>query len=60
MNSGLGNDRSTGKLKLNELKKLLPEFRVIEEEPLTSDQNYIIVWGHSEDALGKYFKPLKV
>ena len=60
MNTGLGNDRSTGKLNLNELSKLLPEFRVIEEEPLTSDQNYIIVWGHSEDALEKYFKPLKV
>ena len=60
MNSGLGNDRSAGKLALSELTELLPEFRVIEEEPLTADQNYIIVWGHSEDALGKYFKPLKV
>tara|TARA_B100000767_G_scaffold254653_1_gene260218 strand:+ start:419 stop:1336 length:918 start_codon:yes stop_codon:yes gene_type:complete len=60
MNSGLGNNRSTGKLTLSELTELLPEFRVIEEEPLTADQNYIIVWGHSEDALEKHFKPLKV
>ena len=43
MNSGLGNDRSTGKLALSDLTELLPEFRVIEEEPLTADQNYIIV-----------------
>jgi len=60
MNSGLGNSRSTGKLTLSELTELLPEFRVIEEEPLTADQNYIIVWGHSEDALNRHFQPLKV
>lgn len=60
MNSGLGNDRSTGKLALSDLTELLPEFRVIEEEPLTADQNYIIVWGHSEDTLEKHFKSLKV
>lgn len=59
MNSGLGNARSTGKLTLSELTELLPEFRMIEEDPLTSDTNYIIVWGHSEDALEKHFKPLK-
>lgn len=60
MNSGLGNSRSSGKLSLDELNELLPEFRVLEEEPLTSDQNYIIVWGHSNDALEKNFKPLKI
>ena len=60
MNSGLGNNCSTGKLTISELTELLPEFKVIEEEPLTADQNYIIVWGHSEDALEKHFKPLKV
>jgi hypothetical protein len=58
MNSGLRNDRSLEKFTLNELKELLPEFRTIKEEPLTADQNYIIVWGHSEDALEKHFKPL--
>ena len=60
MNSGLGNDRSFGKLNLAELTELLPEFKIIEEEPLTADQNYIIVWGHSEEALEKHFKPFKV
>lgn len=60
MNSGLGNSRSTGKLTLDELTKLLPEYKMIEEEPLTADQNYIIVWGHSEDALNKHFQPFKV
>lgn len=60
MNTGLDNASSTGKLTLSELTELLPEFRVIEEEPLTADQNYIIVWGHSEDALEKHFKSLKV
>lgn len=56
MNSGLGNARSTGKLSIDELKQLLPEFKLIEEEPLTANQNYIIVWGHSQDALEQHFK----
>ena len=60
MNTGLGNARSPERLDLDELKDLLPEFRVMEEEPLTADQNYIIVWGHSNDALEKHFKPLKI
>jgi len=60
MNSGLGGCFSPGKLTISELKELLPKFRVIEEEPLTADHNYIIVWGHSEEALEKHFKPLKV
>ena len=43
-----------------ELKELLPEFTLIEEEPLTADQNYIIVWGHSQEALEKNFKTLNI
>ncbi len=39
MNSGLGNARSIGKLDIDELKELLPEFTLIEEEPLTADHN---------------------
>lgn len=56
MNSGLANSRTLGKLSIDELKKLLPKFMVIEEEPLTADQNYIIIWGHSNDALENNFK----
>jgi putative sugar O-methyltransferase len=36
----------TNKLSLEELRVLLPHFEVFEEEPYTSPQNYIIVWGH--------------
>ena len=60
MNSGLRNTRLTGKLNIDELKELLPEFTLIEEEPLTADQNYIIVWGHSQEALEKNFKTLNI
>ena len=56
MNSGLGNARSTAKSSIEELKQLLPEFKLIEEEPLTANQNYIIIWAHSQDALEQHFK----
>lgn len=55
MNSGLAGVRSVGKLTLGELRELLPEFKVMEERPLTSQDNYIIVWGHNEEAAKKYF-----
>jgi len=60
MNSGLGNTRSSGKLDIIELRKLLPEFSIIKETPLTADQNYIIVWGHTQEDLEKYFEPLQI
>jgi len=56
MNSGLGNKRSNGKLSLDELRDLLPKFLVIEEEPLTMEQNYLIVWGYSKELLENNFK----
>jgi len=48
MNSGLEDltGRSSGKLTLSELREALPSFEIIEEIPLTSPDNYIIVWGH--------------
>jgi putative sugar O-methyltransferase len=48
MNSGRTDfsGRSSGKYSLEELKKLLPEFEVLPETPLTGPDNYIIVWGH--------------
>jgi putative sugar O-methyltransferase len=49
MNSGrVGSAAVAGdnKLSLEELRKLLPPFEVLEEEPYTSPQNYIIIWGH--------------
>ena len=47
MNSGQGNTgRSKGKLTLDELRRLLPTFEILPEEPRTSPDNYLIVWGH--------------
>lgn len=48
MNSGLGGPRSIGKLTLSDLREVLPDFEVLDEEPLTSPHNYIIVWGHDQ------------
>ena len=56
MNSGLGNSRSSGKLNLEELRRLLPTFELIEEDPHIVDQNYIVIWGHSTKELEKNFK----
>jgi hypothetical protein len=49
MNSGMTNysGRSGGKLTLEELRILLPEFQVFKEIPNTGPDNYVIVWGHS-------------
>ena len=49
MNSGFGGKRSSGKLSIGELRDLLPEFEVFEENPLTSQFNYIICWGHNKE-----------
>lgn len=49
MNSGrVGSAAVAGgnKLSLEELRTLLPPFEVVDEEPYTSPQNYIIIWGH--------------
>ena len=52
MNSGMTNHsgRSDGKLNLNELRKLLPPFEILEETPKTGPDNYVIVWGHNRVA----------
>jgi putative sugar O-methyltransferase len=46
MNSGRTNytGRSIGKMTLNEISKYLPTLEVLEEYPLSSPDNYIIVW----------------
>lgn len=51
MNSGIGGERTDGKLVIDELRSLLPRFDLLEEEPLTSAHNYVIVWGHDSTAL---------
>lgn len=56
MNSGMSGARNQGKLTLNEMRALMPEFEVIEEQPLTSPHNYLIVWGHSQDAIPRLLK----
>lgn len=52
MNSGKVDfaGRDDEKLSLDELTHLLPPFTVFNEEPLTAPNNYIIAWGHNEDA----------
>lgn len=48
MNSGKrrGVSEAFRKLSLKELKEVLPDCEVIEEHPLSSPFNYIILWGH--------------
>lgn len=49
MNSGLGKSpRSNNKLTLAQLQNLLPNIEIIEEDPLTDIENYIIIWGHND------------
>ncbi len=49
MNSGRTNisGRSKGKLTLDEILPFLTGAEIIEENPLTGPDNYIIVWGHT-------------
>lgn len=56
MNSGMGGWRDQGKLNFEQLQALLPKFEVFEEDPLTGQNNYIIVWGHSINQLPMDFK----
>jgi putative sugar O-methyltransferase len=48
MNSGKTDisGRSSGKHTLEELRRVLPSFEVLEEDPLTGPDNYVIIWGH--------------
>lgn len=47
MNSGFKNSAfKVDKLSIDELRKILPKFEIIEETPLTSLNNYILIWGH--------------
>ena len=49
MNSGRTDisGRSSGKHTLEELRRVLPAFEVLEEDPLTGPDNYVIIWGHN-------------
>ena len=60
MNSGLSGDRSVGKFSLNELRDLLPEFNVFQENPETSPHNYVIIWGQTIVSPEEVFVPLKL
>lgn len=50
MNSGRTNysGRSIGKMSLKELVEAIPGAEVLEENPLTGPDNYILIWGHKE------------
>lgn len=46
MNTGnTENSRDDNKLMIEDLRRLLPEFKILPEIPLTSPNNYIITWG---------------
>jgi hypothetical protein len=49
MNSGMHNEtgRSLGKLSYKEIQKFLPNSHLLVEKPLSSPDNYIIVWGEN-------------
>jgi len=48
MNSGRSDvtGRSFGKMSLAEIKAAIPSCEILEEDPITGPDNYIIVWGH--------------
>jgi hypothetical protein len=48
MNSGRTDfsGRSVGKMNLLEITELLPPCEILEEDPKTGPDNYIIIWGH--------------
>jgi hypothetical protein len=50
MNSGKADTKidSMGRMTIKQLEKLLPPFELLEEKPLTNNENYIIVWGHNQ------------
>lgn len=60
MNTGLNKEKSNSKLSIDELRNLLPQFEIFEEEPLTSSQNYLIVWGNEKSKVLDYFKFKKI
>ena len=57
MNTGIVNyNNSSNHLTIDEMKKLLPEFKLLEEEPLSSKENYVVVWGFKNIDLSDFFK----
>lgn len=61
MNSGMGDGgRSQEKLSIKELKDQLPAFTILQEEPKTSANNYIIVWGQEEKKMIEHFKEINL
>ena len=50
MNSGSMKDpkKDHRHLTFNELKQLIPGIKYLEENPLTSKHNYLIVWGEDK------------
>ena len=56
MNTGLFKNNSDSKLSIDDLRNMLPKFEIFEEEPLTSSQNYLIVWGNDNLKILDYFK----
>ena len=56
MNTGLFKNNSDSKLSIDDLRNMLPKFEIFEEDPLTSSQNYLIVWGIDNLKALDYFK----
>jgi hypothetical protein len=61
MNSGYSNltERSNGKLKLDELLKLIPRSQAYVEEPNTGPDNYLLIWGADNQVNSGMFSVLE-
>ncbi len=60
MNTGLTGGASKGKMSFKELREKLPQFEVFEENPVTSPNNYMIIWGHNAAFASSNFREKKV
>ena len=51
MNSGYSNKtgRSDGKITISEMQAIIPDLEIFPEEPLTSPDNYLLIWRQKND-----------
>ena len=57
MNTGIENyNKSRNKLKIDEIKQILPDIKLLEEIPRSCFSNYVIIWGFKDINLDVYFQ----
>ena len=56
MNTGIEDyNTNENKLKIDEIKKYLPDIKILEESPKSCFSNYLIVWGFNNINLNEFF-----